>query len=337
MRMRTVIASVALLAALPASASAVTFGANLNREPNNTITCGSFDMGLGYPPATFNSCSWDFQQPATGESVFPPVGTGVISRVRVRVGATTGPMQIVVEEALRKDNPSDPGHPTYACCKAINVSQVFTPTPNAVSTIPVNLPVRSDAAPDPASGYYVDDHLALSVLARNVPIPGNNDSGAFDGGWFPAWQKGDERAGAYGTSGVVLLFNADWNATSGAPGTGGSEPPITLGRLRALRDGTGRLGVTVPGPGAVRLVDDRAATRAVNLAASKKARVKAVKRTVKKAGKITLTIKPTKAGKRTLRRKHKLKVKVRISFTPSGAKSSATKTKSLTLKLKPRH
>jgi hypothetical protein len=213
-------AFVALVAALglllvPAQCRAVSFGANLSRAPNNTTTCNS--SVWTYPYANpFTNCSFDFQDVATGETVFPPAGNGVVTKVRVRVGPTTGPMQVVVEQALRKDNPGDPGHPTYACCQAINASQVFTPNANAITEIPVNLPVRQDLAPDPSTGIYTDQHLALSVLAPNVPIPANLDSNGFYGGWFPARHVGDERAGPYGGQGAVILLNADWSAGSAA-------------------------------------------------------------------------------------------------------------------------
>jgi hypothetical protein len=186
----------------PVAQATVRFGANLNRSPNSPYTCSYFGFG---------SCSWESIEPNTHESGFPPVGLGRISRVRVRVGAVTGRMQIVVEEALRQDNPSDPGHPNYYCCKAVRASRVFTPGRNRITTLKVSLPVRQDSAPDPHTGYYVDDHLALSVLAPNVPIPASSDPNASDSGWGPAWRVGDERAGPYGTAGYVILFNADWN------------------------------------------------------------------------------------------------------------------------------
>jgi hypothetical protein len=49
---------------------------------------------------------------------------------------------------------------------------------------------------------------------------------------------------------------------------------------------------------------------------------------------VTLRIRPSKSGRRTLRARRKLKVKLRVKFTPSGAQSSAVTTKSVTLKLK---
>ena len=203
-------------------ASAVTFGADLNRPANNPYTCSDFLFGGG--PTT---CSAESINPTTGESGFPPAGDGVVTQVRVKVGAITGPMQIVVEEALRQDNPSDPGHPTYICCKAVAASHVFTPAADDTTPVNVNLNVKQDLTPNGA-GVYVDQHLALSVLSPNVPIPASLDPNASVGLWFPAWQVGEERlGGSFGTSGGDILFNADWQPVGpgGGGGGGGGGPP----------------------------------------------------------------------------------------------------------------
>lgn len=225
-----VVAAIATLGpAVPAASSAASFGANLSRPADNTTTCNDPGWFVYY---TFNSCSFNSQDLTTGENAFPPAGQGVVTAVRVKVGPTTGPMQIVVEQALRKDNPGDPGHPTYACCQAINASQVFTPNANAITQIPVNLPVRQDLTPDPSTGYYVDQHLSLSVLAPNVPIPASIDSNAYYGGHFPAWQVGDERADTYGGQGAMILFNADWSQSSNAGPGGGA---VTIGNRATVK------------------------------------------------------------------------------------------------------
>lgn len=206
---------VAGMLALPSTGFAQTFGTNLNRPADNTTACNSTFWTFGFPnPHT--SCSFNSSDVTTGENAFPPVGEGVVTAVRVKVGPTTGPMQIVVEQALRQDNPGDPGHPIYACCQAINATQVFTPAANAITQIPANLPVRQDLAPDPSTGIYTDQHLSLSVLAANVPIPASIDPNASYGGHFPAWRVGEERADVYGGQGAVILFNADW-APKGSP------------------------------------------------------------------------------------------------------------------------
>jgi len=219
-------------ALLAPRAEAVTFGANLNRPVDSPYRCGDFILFFPQP----TTCSAESINVSTGESAFPPVGVGRITQVRVKVGPVTGPMQVVVEEALRKDNPSDPGHPTYACCKAISASQVFTPAPNAITTVNTNLVVRQDIAPDPNTGFYVDDHLALSVLDVNTPVPANLDNNPNNslGFWFPAWQVGQERADAYGFGpGAVVLFNAEWVSDPGAD----TSPVELLRRTLPVRAG----------------------------------------------------------------------------------------------------
>lgn len=212
-----------LLAASPASAATATFGANLARVPNNPTSCTEANLFQ-----QIINCSVLSINPVTGESLFPPAGEGTVSAVRVRVGPVTGPMQVVVEQALRQDNPFEPGKPNYACCQAMALSQVFTPAPNAITTIPVNFRVRQDISPD-ANGYYVDQHLSLSVLNPNVPIPAAIDPNAGMTIWFPAWQAvGESRAGPAGGSGAMVLMNADWDpvGTPVAPVAPGVTPTV---------------------------------------------------------------------------------------------------------------
>jgi hypothetical protein len=203
----------AVTLAVPAqSAAATTFGADLNRVPDNVVGCNEYFLTVSFGTVSSPSCSFGSQNLGTGENGFPPAGRGVITKVRVRVGPVTGPMQIVVEEALRADNPVDPGRPTYACCKAVDASPVFTPTPNAITEVKVRLPIRQDIAPDPATGNYVDQHLVLSVLAPDVPIPASEDPNAVFGGRTPAWAVGEERVDSWGGQGYTVLFNADWRS-----------------------------------------------------------------------------------------------------------------------------
>ena len=212
----------AVLSVAPASAGAVSFGANLDRAADNTTTCLTAQSAY---PFVFNdsNCSVESIDPTTGEGTSPPAGEGVVTSFRVKVGATTGPMQIAEEEALRKDNPADPGHPTYACCSLVALSPVFTPAANSITTVPVNFKTKQSLTPE-ESGYYVDDHFSLSVLDKNVPIPAAADPNAGVGIWFPAWQTpGEERAGIYGTGGAVVLISGEWEAATGAAPNGGGE------------------------------------------------------------------------------------------------------------------
>ncbi len=324
-----VLVSICAAALLAPRAEAVTFGHNLNRPANSPYVCGQFL--LFYQPTT---CSAESTNLSTGESGFPPAGVGVVTQVRVRVGPVTGPMQIVVEQALRKDNPSDPGHPTYACCKAINASQIFTPAANAITPVNVNLPVRQDIAPDPDTGFYVDDHLTLSVLDPNVPLPANQDSNPNNilGLWFPAWQVGQERVDSYGFGpGFVVLYDAEWNAAPGAD----KSPIEFLRRTLPVRAGN----VFAPllcAAGArcvgnfllqnltARLTRLSAATEPGRLA--RKTRVTFAKKKFKiKAGKRkTVKIPLNRRGKRLLRGRKKVKVwaNLKLKNVAAGAQPS---------------
>ena len=336
MRPRMVLAlAVGVLLGAPAGAQAIPFGTDLSRPP-------SIQAGFcpDFTPFQFQpSCAWESVNLQTGESPFPPAGNGVVSRVRVRVGGSTGPMQVVVLRGLRSattvpSRPSIgfPGSAGYSCCKAVALSQVFTPAPGTVTSIPVNLPTRNDLAPDPASGLYVGDFIALQILRPDVRIPFAADPGAIAGGWFPAWQPNEERAGVYGATGRAILLNGDWNPSpiAGAPGTG-------FGLVRFTNN---ILDVNVPGPGTLRVADALRAALASNHLASatavrkrrRKSRIKPVTRTTTKAATVRVRIRPSKYGARLLKKRRKLKVKLLVSFTPKGAPSSASKTRTVTLR-----
>ncbi len=219
-------------------------------------------------------------------------------------------MQVVVLRGLRsaKVVPSNPdigfpGSAGYSCCKAVAASQVFTPAPGTVTAIPVNLPTRNDLAPDPTTDLYVGDFLALQILRPDVRIPFAADPGAVAGGWFPAWQANEERAGTYGITGAAILLNGDWNPN---PAAGNAVPG--LGPVRFTNN---VLDVNVPGPGTLRVADAARGVLAANHLAyataarkrKRKSRIKPVTRTTTKAGTVRVRIRPSKDGKKLLKRR----------------------------------
>jgi hypothetical protein len=326
-----------LVAAQPAAA--IPFGTNLNRPPS--LAAGFCPDFVPFTPQVGLTCAWQSVNLQTGESPFPPAGTGVVTRISVRVGASTGPMQMVVLRGLRDPNliPSDPnaengfpGSANYVCCKAVAFSQVFVPTPGTTSTFAVNLPTRNDLAPDPTTNKYVGDFLALQVLAPNVRIPAAADPGAIAGGFFPAWQApGEERAGVYGQGGMAVLFNGDWTPVAGGGDPAGAVPGFAPGPLV-----NGAMPIQLPGPGILRITDAllgrAAASEADATGSRRRSRIKAVLRNVTEAGTLRVRIKPSKTGAKALKRKRKLRVKLRITFTPAGSPASTTVTKTVTLK-----
>lgn len=103
-----------------------------------------------------------------------------------------------------------------------------------------------------------------------------------------------------------------------------STPPsnaIARGKLTLNKsNGTGKLAVTVPGPG--------------TLTAVGKGKTKKVRRanlTATAAGTVKLPLKPTGAGKKALNSTGKLKTRIDVTFTPTGG-TAATQTYKVTLK-----
>jgi hypothetical protein len=121
----------------------------------------------------------------------------------------------------------------------------------------------------------------------------------------------------------------------GVPGgTPGSEGG-TLGTFfsfKSLPNGTGKLTLDVTGPGELEAVDGAAGTSAAAVK-SRTAKIKRTSKSVGQAGRVTLMIKASKAGKRILRRKGKLTVPVLVTFTPETG-SAATQTFKVKLRLR---
>ncbi|HEY6780874.1 MAG TPA: choice-of-anchor L domain-containing protein [Thermoleophilaceae bacterium] len=131
------------------------------------------------------------------------------------------------------------------------------------------------------------------------------------------------------------------------PAPPGPPPPpnntfTVPGGSVTFRNGSATITIQVPGPGVVTAADSGAAGAArLATAAGKRKRTKKAKRalikptkaTATKAGPVTLKLKPTKAGKKLLKKKHKLKVKLAITFTPTGG-TPKTQVKTITIKVK---
>jgi peptidoglycan/xylan/chitin deacetylase (PgdA/CDA1 family) len=119
-------------------------------------------------------------------------------------------------------------------------------------------------------------------------------------------------------------------------GEAGGSAGGTLGAFssfKSLPNGTAKLTVEVTGPGELQALDG-AVTKAAAAAGKKlKHRIKRTTRSVTQAGLVTLTIRPSKSGRRILRGKGKLAVPVRVIFTPATG-SQAAQTIKLKLRLR---
>lgn len=218
--------AIALLASVPAGASATTFGADLNNVPNNPTTCGE---GIApYFSAPIGSPSCMYYSGAPGPSSYAPT-SGTLTAVHVRVGATTGPMQVVIMRSLYQNKAGDPGHPYFACCFVERYGPIFTPQPNTVTTVATNLPVTEEPTP-PANDFSTNaagDFLALSVLAPNVPIPAFGDGRSGFAGYYPA--PSEATAPAPGPTPLTAAtdgFGAQVLLSADLEGGGAGAPPL---------------------------------------------------------------------------------------------------------------
>lgn len=216
--MQVLIGTLALAALLPAQASAtVTFGANLNQVPaDNIVDCTTLPpWGV---PTFATSCTW-YSTVSEAQNDIVPLGVGVITRARVRVGAVTGPMQFVIGRA-QVDKNKEIGH-QLLCCVWRTAGPVFTPGPNAVTAVTLNAPVQR--VTDFESKQDLFDNLALSVLAPGVPIPaapvapGALNITSTAGACWPAVQQGNSYCMPGGPGRYVVLFNADWEYNPAGP------------------------------------------------------------------------------------------------------------------------
>jgi hypothetical protein len=266
--MRVALAAACAAAALAAAEppSALGLGANLNRTANATLGCQffpsvAFDGSRLYQgPYAVNSCTWLSTGNIRGQEQAGAPAPGVLTRVRVRAGPVVGPVRATILEAIAA--------PSFACCFGRIQNQVFTPRPNAVTTVNVRLPMRNDTDFD--RQVQTVDYLGLSVLGTNFPIPAH-DGGFPDDpsllrpgspGFGPAVLPGQERAdgggagdfiplvcnSAFGCRGVLKLLGL---GARGASASGvrlyGKRPfKVQAGaraRLRSRLNGQGRRAV----------------------------------------------------------------------------------------------
>ncbi len=330
----------------PAAGQAVTVGAPLTLAPNvegdegcETVVPISLRY-LGVP----SSCTWWGLDVSGAWTSQTPPGNWVIDKARVRTGPRVGPMVFTVIRALRSQA-TKPGSPPAGliCCSVPVESQVFTPTPNTINEIPVNLPVVNTVETVEGEPIEVVDYLGISVLSleSSLPLhgatsgPGSTSTSSY---FAPAARAGQERLEDGSYAGVTPLVNADYQpvpattpvpAPAPTPVPGATNPtssPFLLPGFKLLGNGTrARLGVNAPGPGLLRagLGGGGAARVSVAPRKGKKGKPKllgSAKRRVSKAGKAYITVRLTKAGKARLRRRGKLELPVKVRFKPDTGK-----------------
>ena len=336
---------------LPSAAGAVTVGAPLGAPANQIEGCEYVVLpslrSFGVPA----SCTFLGADSAGAWTTQTPPGNWTITTARVRTGPRVGPMVFTVLRALRSQAGSPPAG--IICCTTPVESQAFTPAPNTVNEVPVNLPVVNTVEDIEGEPVEVVDYLGISLLDLNSSVPFSVASGSTANASFiaPAIRTGQQRLVDGTLSAATVLVNADYQpapATTTAPepvapttavptpSNAVVPPPFTLlSGARLLPGGArARLGVNAPGAGLLRAFSPlagRARTSSVHHAsgerrARRKGRRKNKRRKprllvpahrrIKQAGKAYITVKLTKAGKRRLRKQGKLNLPLRVIFKP---------------------
>lgn len=264
------IAAAALLAGSTPAPAAVTIGAPLDLPANTPAGCdrspslfGFFGPGSQFTGAT--SCTWlgadRIASPTWTSQV--PRGQWVIVRVRVRAGASVGPMAAVVLGNQRSQVGAGGG---TICCRAMSESAAFTPAPNQVTQINTRLPVGNTVSVVTGEPIETVDYLAINVLSAGVSLP-VHDTGIYtdmgsvrSSAFWPAIRTNQEQALSSGFFGMFPLIQADLEPDADGDGFGDetqdscatdatirSGPIATAAQCRPPAPVTGG-GVTTPPP-----------------------------------------------------------------------------------------
>ena len=216
-----------------ASAAVIPFGTNLsdisaNSDPSTTCDTGAYWYMLGdipFPLTLGITQQGSCQFTSGGINGTTPFGlaapvTGTATAARVKVGANTGRMRINVARSVWETADGADG-PAWSEPYLQAYGPTFTPAANSVTTVPLNLPLRSQpitTAKNPAV-----DFLSLEMLSGDVPVPTAPSPGApfyasFPGPTavdFPA--PSDVRLPNFGQTGVTVAMNADVTTPTPAP------------------------------------------------------------------------------------------------------------------------
>jgi hypothetical protein len=223
--------ALAATVAVPGAASAaVTIGAPLNLPANAPVGCDRAPslfgfLGPGSVATAATSCTWlgadRISNPTWTSQV--PRGQWVVVRVRVRAGASTGPMSAVILGNLRSQAGAGGG---TICCRGMVESEPFTPAANAVTEVNTRLPAGNTVSVVTGEPIETVDYLALNVLAAGVALP-VHDTGVYtdmgtvrSSAFWPAIRTGQEQALSSGYFGMYPLIQADLEPDADGDGFG---------------------------------------------------------------------------------------------------------------------
>jgi hypothetical protein len=272
---RRALLGVALLGlAVPSEAVGLTttFGSDLAAAPTAAFGCetmprlsfqnlGSYEfVASGQPSCTWRQLGVFGVVTDTHASTVP--GDGTITGVSIKSGPNPAPLRLTVVRLLAPNENGGINANKSACCYFVRESQTFQPTPNAISTFPMNLPVEKN---DTGGQVYTQDHVGVSARSGTGALPlaevGPHSSFAFtepgslDTNFtYPAMgaQAADTQGGRaeQGVAGFEVLARFTWCSASAARGaartaqTCGATAPARLATTQ-LRARNGKLGLSI--------------------------------------------------------------------------------------------
>ncbi len=315
--------------------ASTTIGANLNTAAHQPeFTCADVAVSNGRPPS---SCMVSYI--GTSPNTLSPPTSGTVTTVRVRSGSVGGPMRINVIRFLFQQT-GNPSYPLTAGPFLEVYGPQFTSAPNAVTTVPVNLPMTVTGTPDPSDLTTIQtiDVLALELLDSKTTVPVFDSPGVLS---YPS-VPGPTSIGVpapspntlqtFPTVNAGVFMNADFTTSAQPGGTppGGTPPatatPTVTVPASPLRVRNGSVGVPVNCVGADCQGHLTLGPRVAAITA--KANVYGKKAFTVPAGSTkTVRVKLTKVGRKALGKHKRLRVTATVRFT-----NGQTQTFPLTLK-----
>ncbi|MDO8213855.1 hypothetical protein [Conexibacter sp. CPCC 206217] len=220
-------AALALGLAGPATggAGAVTFGSRLDQTANLPFGCEArpypgFGGGIQLLATNVTSCMW-FAAPLTTASTYVPGGDGRVTAARVRSGANPAPLRISIISSG-----------SGLCCTHRSSGPIFTPAPNAVTTVPLDLPASTGLDPNRRGGQYNDIVVVSAVGPGSLPVHDFGTHGTFDlsapaaSFLHPELTNGNSNTDVGWMDGYEVLLQVDWEATPPPAPVLPQTPPV---------------------------------------------------------------------------------------------------------------
>ena len=231
----------AALLALPATAPAQSrtgLGSPLTAAPNYPYHCDyRWSAGYGGQPGAFgpggyqeytptligaSDCAlWHLGMNGKPETSHLVPGTGTVTVARVKSGPNPAPISIATIRSY--EGRDQQGMLVSTCCQGVSETQTITPTPNAVTEIPVNFRVEAQAFDPNTNRAGFHDIVAVNVHGTSGTLPLHDKGGPkpftasptptddFGIFWhFPQVDPSQHNQNRWSAPGFEVLMNYDW-------------------------------------------------------------------------------------------------------------------------------